>query len=539
MKKCIVLILVILAGFGTEAQNLQRPKLVVGIVVDQMRWDYLYRYYDRYADKGGFKRLLNQGFSCENTMINYTPAVTACGHSSIYTGSVPSITGITGNLWWDYDLNREVYCVEDKTVKTVGSNSVLGLMSPKNLLTTTIGDELRLATNFNAKVIGIAIKDRGGILPVGQGANAAYWYDNTNGNWISSTYYMNELPKWVADFNARKLVDQYYQQGWNTLYPINTYTQSDADDNPYEMKPFGKNSFPYDTKALIGKNYGIIASMPQGNTFTLELAKAAIAGEKLGADNITDLLAISLSSPDYIGHAYGPNSIEEEDNFLRLDKDLGNFMDYLDSSVGKNQYIFFLSADHGVAHVPGFLKEHHIAAGNSDMPAEMQQLNAQLNVKFGKDNLVVGIYNTQVCLNHGLIDSTGLNTDDIKNFCIKQLSTQPSIARVFAIDKLPAAALNPKVKELVANGYYPRRCGDIQIILQPQVLDGFLTGGTTHGLWNPYDTHIPLLFYGWNIRPGKSNKEVNITDIAPTLSALLHIQMPNGCVGKPIEDITK
>jgi predicted AlkP superfamily pyrophosphatase or phosphodiesterase len=539
MKKYVVSVLVLLAGFTAQAQGLQRPKLVVGVVVDQMRWDYLYRYYDRYAEKGGFKRLLNQGFSCDNTMINYTPAVTACGHSSIYTGSAPSITGITGNTWWDYDRNREMYCVEDKSVKTVGSNSLLGLMSPKNLLTTTIGDELRLATNFNGKVIGVAIKDRGGILPAGQGANGAYWYDNTTGSWITSTYYMNELPAWAKDFNAKKMVDQYYQQGWNTLYPVNTYTASDVDDKPYEMKPLGGHSFPYDTKAFIGKNYGVIASMPQGNTFTLEMAKAAIAGEKLGADNITDLLAISLSSPDYIGHAYGPNSVEQEDDFLRLDKDLGNFLDYLDSAIGKNQYLLFLSADHGVAHIPGFLNEHHIAASNSDLPTLAGQLGDQLMTKFGKENLVNGIYNTQVFLNRGLIDSLGLNIEDIKNFCIKFLSTQPNIARVFAIDKLGAAALNPKVKDMVANGYYPKRCGDVQIILQPQVLDGFLTGGTTHGLWNPYDTHIPLLFYGWNIKPGKSNKEVYITDITPTLSALLHIQMPNGCIGKPIEDVLK
>ena len=229
MQRLFTTLLVLLFVFSIQAQGIQRPKLVVGLVVDQMRWDYLYRYYDRYAANGGFKRLLNQGFSCENTLIPYAPTVTAPGHTSIYTGTVPAIHGITGNLWWDNAEQREVYCTEDKTVQTVGSTTVAGLQSPRNLLVTTICDELRLATNFQSKVIGIAIKDRGGILPAGHSANAAYWYDAANGNWITSTYYMTDLPQWAKDLNAKKLVDKYYEMGWNTLYPVNTYSQSTAD----------------------------------------------------------------------------------------------------------------------------------------------------------------------------------------------------------------------------------------------------------------------------------------------------------------------
>ena len=236
----------------TQAQSIERPKLVVGIVVDQMRWDYLYRYYDRYS-AGGFKRLLNEGFSCENTFINYTPTVTACGHSTIFTGAPPAISGISGNAWWDREQMRTVYCTEDTSVNTVGSPSALGKMSPKNMLVTSVCDELRLATHFRSKVIGIAIKDRGGILPAGHSANAAYWYDNTNGDWISSTYYLKDLPGWVKDFNKQKIVDKYYQQGWNLLYAPNTYVQSTADEKPYEGKPLG-NKFPYDLKKFVGKS---------------------------------------------------------------------------------------------------------------------------------------------------------------------------------------------------------------------------------------------------------------------------------------------
>jgi hypothetical protein len=230
--------------------------------------------------------------------------------------------------------NKEIYCTEDKTVKTVGSNTEAGLMSPSNLLTTTIGDELRLATNFKSKVIGVALKDRGSILPAGHTANAAYWFDTKAGNWISSSYYMNKLPTWVDDFNAKKLVDKYYDQGWNTLYPINTYEQSTEDAKAYEAKALGTNIFPHNTKQYIGKDYGRIPVMPQGNTFTAEFAKAAVNNEALGTDNITDFLTVSFSSTDYIGHSFGPNSIEEEDNLLRLDKDLGEFLDFLDAKVG-------------------------------------------------------------------------------------------------------------------------------------------------------------------------------------------------------------
>ena len=521
-----------------QAQGVARPKLVIGIVVDQMRWDYLYRYYDRYAKDGGFKRLLNQGYSCENTLIPYTPTVTACGHSSIYTGSVPAINGITGNNWYDNTENREVYCTEDKSVTTVGSSSTLGQMSPRNMLVTTIGDELRLATNFRSKVVGIALKDRGGILPAGHSANAAYWYDNTTGNWITSSYYMTELPKWVSDFNAQKLVDKYYETGWNTLYPLNTYLQSSADEKPYEAKPFGANAkgFPYDMKSFIGKNYIAVLPSPMGNTLTAEMAKAAVIGEGLGQDEFTDMLAVSFSSPDYIGHSFGPNSVEQEDDFLRLDKELGGFLDFLDSKVGKDQYTVFLSADHGVAHVPGFLKEHNIPAASSDIASVTSILNTALKEKYGSPKLIVSGDNYQLYLNNAAIDSLHLNREEVKSWIIDYLAVEPTVARVFALDKIAVTTLNAKEKEMITNGWYPKRGGDIQVVLQPQTLEGFVTAGTTHGLWNPYDAHIPFLLYGWGVKQGKTNRETYMTDIAPTLAALLHIQMPSGSVGKVVEE---
>jgi predicted AlkP superfamily pyrophosphatase or phosphodiesterase len=369
---------------NTTTSNLPRPKLVVGIVIDQMRWDYLYRYADRYSSKG-FKRILNEGFTCENTFIPYTPTVTAAGHTCVYTGSVPAIHGIMGNNWYRRDLKRSWYCTEDTTAKTVGSTSNAGEMSPSSMLTTTVTDELRMASNFRSKVIGIALKDRGAILPAGHSANGAYWFDNANGAFITSSYYMTNLPEWVNQFNSRKLPDQYLQQNWNTLYPINTYVQSTADDKSYEGN-LEDNTFPHITANITRDKYNALRTTPSGNTLTFEMAKAAIEGERLGQTGNTDFLAVSFSSPDYIGHTFGPNSIEAEDNYLRLDNELGRFLNYLDSKIGNGQYTVFITADHAAAHVPGQLKENKIPAGVLNETGLLTTLNDLIEKRFKVKN---------------------------------------------------------------------------------------------------------------------------------------------------------
>lgn len=517
---------------------ISRPRLVIGIVVDQMRWDYLYRFYDRYAEDGGFKTLLQQGFSCENTMIPYTPTVTAAGHTGIYTGSVPAIHGITGNDWWDYDFSLQQYCTGDNEMKTVGSSTDAGKMSPKNLLVTTIGDEMRLATNFRSKVIGIALKDRGAILPAGHSANGAYWYDDKTGDWITSSYYMNDLPGWLKELNAKKLTDQYYAKDWNTLFPIESYVQSAPEEEAYEYRPLGKG-FPYTLSQFIGKNYGMLPVTPYGNTATLEVAKAAVIGEQLGADEFTDLLAISLSTPDYVGHSFGPNSVEAEDIFLRLDRELGDFLRFLDKQVGKGQYVVFLSADHGVDQVPAFLRQHKIPAGSVNSVGMEDQLRALLKDKFKGDDLLIGIMNYQVYLDRNKIADDKLSRDAVYKETIAYLLKQPGISRAFPLDALSETTLSPDIKTALANGDYPSRSGDIQMLYQPQWIDGFETKGTTHGVWNPYDAHIPLIWYGWNITPGKTNRKISMADIAPTIASMLHVQMPSGSIGAPIEETIK
>jgi arylsulfatase A-like enzyme len=299
-------------------------------------------------------------------------------------------------------------------------------------------------------------------------------------------------------------------------------------------------SFINDLKKFIGQNYNVISTIPQGNTFTIDMAKAAIENENLGADAVTDMLAVSFSSPDYIGHGFGPNSMEQEDDFLRLDKDLGDFLTYLDGKIGAGQYTVFLSADHGVAHVPGFMKENKLPAGNFVEAPILEELNKQLKAKFDFGNIALNISNYQLVLNNALISSERkLKREEIVAAVIEILSKQEAVYRVFDINHMADAPLPAKIKEMVANGFYPSRGGDIYIVFKSNWIENFTSYGTTHGQWNPYDAHIPLLWYGWGIKQGKTNRETYMTDIAPTIAALLRIQMPGGAVGKVIPEVMK
>lgn len=531
---------------GPANTDLPRPKLVVGLMVDQMRWDYLYRFYSRYGT-GGFKRLLNEGFTAENTVIDYIPTVTAAGHTTVYTGTVPAIHGIAGNDFIIQATGKSMYCTEDSTAQTVGSTSTAGKMSPRNMLTTTVTDELKLGTNFKSKVIGIALKDRGAILPAGHTANAAYWFDDRNGSWITSTYYMSALPIWVNDFNAKKLPETYLKQDWNTLYPISTYSQSTADNSKYEGLFRGTETptFPIKTSAIYNNNLGLIRTTPYGNTLSIDFAKAAINAEKLGQNGVTDFLALSLSSPDYVGHQFGVNAIEIEDLYLRLDKDLATFFTFLDTKIGKGQYTLFLTADHGAAHNTAFLQDHNIPAGTWDDTQVIRGLNAQLLEKYKGERLILSFSNYQVHLNNAVIKRLKLDEAAIKNDCIQYLQQQPAIAFVVDMQKAQTANIPNDLRERIINGYNAERSGAIQIILNPGWFSGRTPAagrtptGTSHGTWNPYDAHIPFVLMGWGIKHGSTTRETHMTDIAPTIAALLHIQAPNGNIGKPVGEALK
>ena len=526
-----------------NGSTLARPKLVVGIVVDQMRWDYLYRYHDIYSNNEGFKRLLGEGFSCENTFIPYIPTVTAAGHTCIYTGSIPAIHGIVGNNWYDNIQKKEVYCTDDSTVSTVGSETVaVGKMSPRNMFSTTIGDELRLATNFRSRVIAISCKDRASILPGGHDPNGAYWYDSKTGKFVTSTYYRQTLPAWVEAFNNRKIVDSLYAHNWNLVADSSLYSTYSTDDNmDYEGTQIvaGQTTFPYQLSQFIGKDYGKIMFTPFANTMTTDLAIAAIKGEQLGFNDVPDMLAVSYSSPDYIGHTNGPNSWEQMDDYIRLDKEIGRLLSQLDASVGKGNYTVFLSADHGASHVGKFSEMNSLPGGAFSESAMKNDMNEKLKAKYGFPNIIRSISEYQVSFNYELLNRTeNINREDLTNWVVRYLMERPEVASAFALNKTMQTIIPEVQKQRTINGYFAQRSGDIQFITKPGYYGGS-NKGTTHGAWNPYDSHIPLVWYGWGIKHGALNRETYMTDIAATMAALLHIQMPSGCIGNVISEALK
>jgi predicted AlkP superfamily pyrophosphatase or phosphodiesterase len=563
-KSLSFLLAAALAGpaFAQKQKPLPRPKLVVGIVVDQMRYDYLYRYWNKYGN-GGFKRLLGEGFNYSNAHYNYVPTYTGPGHASIYTGTTPSVHGIVGNNWLVREEGKGTYVTEDKTVQAVGGTAAAGQQSPRHMLTSTITDELRLATNFQSKVIGVCIKDRGSILPAGHAANAAYWYDGTNGAFISSTFYQNSLPEWVTKFNAQNHAAQYLDKPWTTLLPIAQYTESTADDVPWEgaFKGEAKPVFPHDLPTLSAgtspavtpsqptgaektpvatRNLDLIRSTPFGNSLTADFALETIRAEQLGQRGQTDFLALSFSSTDYVGHQFGVNAIETEDTYLRLDQDLARVLDYLDKTVGKGQALVFLSADHGAAHSPDFLRSQRIPAGSVGPRLMRDSLQQELVRRHGAGKWVLSYENQQVYLNRPLIAEKKLTLRAVQDEVADIMIGFAGVTRAITADDLQKSHWESGMLMYLENGYFPKRSGDVMVVLEPGWLESYqypVNKGTTHGSSGNYDTHIPLVFWGWHVKQGRSVAPARIVDIAPTLAQWLNIQEPDGCTGLPLPEV--
>ncbi len=534
--------IIILFGFKSKEDHQKKPKLVIGIVVDQMRYDYLTRFYDRY-NEDGFKRLLNNGFSLENAHYNYIPTYTAVGHTSIYTGTTPENHGIISNNWYDKYLKKSIYCVDDNKYKTIGNKSNSGKKSPFRMQTTTVTDQLHLAQNMRGKTIGIAIKDRSAIFPAGHTANAAYWFDGASrGQWVSSSFYMNKLPKWVDTFNDSGIADKYLKNPWNTLYDIQTYTNSITDNNTFERKFKGETttSFPHNIPKLRkdNGNFDILKSIPNGNTFTLDFAKSAIINEKLGKNNDTDFLTISLSSTDYIGHHFGPASIEIEDTYLRLDKDLANFLSFLDKKVGKGNYTVFLTADHAAVDVPTYLESLKIPTHHINSKQLKQNILAITKQYFNSTELVENVSNYQIFLNKEKIDSLGLDKNKVAEKLVEKVIDFKGIYKAVTAKTLQTTRFSDGIMNSLQNGYNQKFSGDVLMIPFP-VSYSWGNRGTSHGSGYSYDTHIPIIFYGNGIKNGISKKRYDIIDVAPTIANLLKIEAPNSSTGIIIDEALK
>lgn len=524
-----------------QHSTLEKPKLVVGIVVDQMRYDYLTRFNDRYTEDG-FKRLMSYGFNCKNNHYNFVPTYTAPGHASIYTGTSPMNNGIIGNNWYDKFESKSIYNASDNSVDPVGTTGDDGKMSPRRLLTTTVTDELELHTQGRAKVVGISIKDRGAILPAGHAADAAYWYEGGDaGNFISSTFYMKQLPQWVTDFNTSG-VSASYMKEWNTLFPLNTYTASGSDLNDYEKPPKGKNTatFPYKLQDLSSQNggYSLLKGTPYGNSIVADFAIAALKNEQMGIDNITDFLAVSFSSTDYVGHQYGVNSVELEDTYLRLDRDIARLLKALDDQVGAGNYTVFLTADHGAVNNPAYLQSRGVNAGYFNSRDLEKFLKERLAKDLGNAAILKEVSNGQLFLDYEILKSSRIEQNYVQQYLADLMVNYPQIDKVYTRNALMNTQFTTGTGALVQNGFHHKRSGDVVYILEPGVISYSRTG-STHGSVQSYDTHVPLLFYGAGIQNGSTVKRTHIIDIAPTISSLLGISFPNGATGNPIVPVLK
>ena len=536
MKK-LLLLLVFILGLNLQAQ--QRPKLVVGIVVDQMRMEYLYRFQNDFTENG-FKRIMNKGYVFHNAHYNYMPTYTAPGHASIYTGTTPSVNGIVGNEWFSRASGKEKYCTDDESVQTLGDGTKAeGEMSPKNLQATTITDELRMGTNFKGKVIGMSLKDRGAILPAGHFANWAFWYSKT-GAFISSTFYGEKLPDWVTDFNNQKRYLDYINQGWNLYKPAASYNESDVDDSPYEGKLYGveKPVFPYDLKKMYDKNdAGVLRATPFGNNLLADFAMKAIEKENLGKDNDTDFLAISFSSTDYVGHILGPRSMELQDTYLRLDQTLADLLSYLDKNVGKDNYLLFLTADHACAENANYLKNSKLNVKNIDYKEITKSIKKFSTDTYGED-YVTNYSNFNLYLNKVKIKEKGLEYAKVEQSFRDFLMTQEQVKNVYNEEEITHSNGSDYYLSMIANGYDATQDGNLVILDKPGYIEYGPTG-TSHGTPYAYDTHAPLLFYGWKIPKGESHDKKYIVQIAPTIAQKLGITFPNGTQCEVLSEILK
>lgn len=521
----------------TPAQEISKPKLVVGIVVDQMRYEYLSRF-NQFYGHDGFNRLMHDGSNFTFAHYNYDFTSTGPGHASIYTGTVPFYHGLIANDFYDKQKRKMTNCVEDNYYTTVGSDDKEGEKSPKYLLSTTITDQLKLFTNGRSKVISVSLKDRGAILPGGHLADGAYWYDEKTGDFITSSYYMSSLPQWVEDFNKRKLVEQYLSEDWNLLLPLKNYLINPADNSEYEKDRFKENktSFPHSFKNLKGEElYREFQNTPYGDQILIELIKAALQNEKLGLGEETDFLAVSFSATDHIGHEYGTYSYEMMDAFIRLDKQITELLNTLDQQVGAGNYLLFLTTDHAALETPAYLRDNRIPTGEINYQHTLDSLKSFSLREFGDEKLIASFSNKQILFDRDLIKKQNLDIHEIERKFVDYLrDTFPQIQSIFSRDDLEKLCASRDPVNYLLNGFNPAKSGDLVFNLLPGYLINFQEKGTQHGSPYAYDTHIPMIFYGWHVPAQTNNEPVFIVDIAATLADLLKITDPSACIGIPI-----
>ena len=529
MKKILLSLIIYLTAIQSFSQ--EKPKLIIGIVVDQMRFDYIYRFWNEFSENG-FKKLVNEGHFYRNCQFGYVPTYTGPGHASIYTGTTPSVHGIVANDWYDKKSGKHIYCAGDGDMHTICNceennidvQSEDGKMSPQHMLTTTFADELKLF-NKDSKVFGVSLKDRGAILPAGHSANGAYWMDG-EGKWITSSFYMQSLPDYIESINNNNTVEKYLMNTWE----VNGKFKHEL-ANQYSQK-----------------GGSTIKNTPFGNTILKDLALEIIENESLGQRMHTDVLTISFSSTDYIGHQFGPHAPEIKDTYIRLDNDIAEILETINRKVGYENTVVFITADHGVVSEPSELIERNIPAGYFDQQVMMSELSEYLLnlysssiLKNDTTNFIINYSNNNLFLNHKYIaNNLNISIEEIQKKCATFLLKYKWVKNTYTASQLHENEYSNSFHSLVQRGYNQKRSGDVIVSLQTGWLKThWESGGTTHGSSYSYDTHVPLIFWGGNIPKGKTDRKVNIRDIAPTISMILGTAYPNGCTGNPLTEITE
>lgn len=509
-----------------------QPKLIVSIIVDQLRHDYLERLEPHFS-KGGFRLLMEQGAFLTGAHYNYAPTVTGAGHATYLSGSTPAGHGIIGNDWFDKRSRKPLNCVADLDVEGVGVEGIIGKRSPRNFIGSNFADELRL--RYNSRVVGASLKDRGAILPAGKKPRGAYWFDSHSGSFVTSTYYAAALPEWVRQFNAQKVPHAFLGKRWIHLLDPAIY-QSPL--SPPGASTVGRDSpdvFAHTVRRSATEGLETIVPTPFGNELLIAFALAALEGEKLGTSAAPDLLCLSFSSPDACGHLYGPYSQEMEDIILRLDRQLEGFFAALDARIGLRNVAVVLTADHGVAPTPEYAAHQGLDGGRLDLMSLLGELSGKLAERFGPQRffLTPKTFEGQIYLNNESLHEAGVAPEEVALFIRNWALENGNFVAAFTRSQLLDGRAPGPWGDKVLRGFHPARSGDVVLVFKPYTLPGNHTSGTTHGSPFSYDSHVPVLLYGSPFKPGRYADRVWITDIAPTLSAAFRVTEPSGCEGTP------
>ena len=569
---CIVLIICFFFGSVTFAQRRtqptaqKRPRLVLLIVVDQFRYDYLERFGDLFGPNG-FRRLMRDGASWTQSNYDHMPTYTAPGHGTMMTGAYPAESGIIGNEWLDRPSGKRITSVTDDTVKPLGGIPTEPPSSPSRLMASTVGDELRLATNDRSKVIGISVKDRSAILPAGRHANAAYWFSTNSGTMVSSTYYFNQLPAWVTSFNNTKPADKYFGTKWERVLPEDEYVKRVGPDNPKWEDVSNAwtpdtNTFPHTVTGGVNapgsKFYIALDYTPFTNEMLVSFAEQAIVNEQLGADDDTDVLTVSFSANDYVGHRFGPYSQEVMDVTLRTDRNIATLLDFVDARVGLANTLIAFTADHGVSPIPEHAAAMGLGGGRIPFATVMGKIQAAISARYnphGKTPDPTADYllrfqegtawrewfiNNNIYFNYDALKRDGVDVEEFSQVVVRAALSVPGIARCFTRLQLlrGATSVTDPIERRALHGFYPSRSGDVVMVAEPyKYIAETITA--THGSPYSYDTHVPTIIMGAGVNPGRYLEAATPADIAPTLSALLRITAPSNSTGRVLVEALK